>query len=133
VQDLLGVSVEVAVDILPRYIPHLESGKMPRLGGDHGEALVRRGGYPTMREAGFPGYQPDLVCAVRARRSAAGYRQRRSKNRHINEYIKSADGNKRLADAGAHLSAARRQISTDVKNDMAKWGPIIQKIGIRLD
>jgi tripartite-type tricarboxylate transporter receptor subunit TctC len=133
VQDLLGGSVDVAVDILPPYIPHIEDGKIRALAVTTDKRWFAVKNVPTMHEAGFPDYQastwfalfgpaglpPDIVAAL---------------NRHINEYIKSPDGNKRFLDAGAQpIGGTPADLDKVVKNDMAKWGPIIQKIGIRLD
>jgi tripartite-type tricarboxylate transporter receptor subunit TctC len=133
VQDLLGGSVDVAVDILPPYIPHIEDGKIRALAVTTDKRWFALKNAPTMHEVGFPEYQastwfalfgpagmpPDIVNAL---------------NRHINEYIKSPDGNKRFLDAGAQpIGGTPADLDKVVKNDMAKWGPIIEKIGIRLD
>jgi tripartite-type tricarboxylate transporter receptor subunit TctC len=133
VQDLLGGSVDVAVDILPPYIPHIEDGKIRALAVTTDKRWFALKNAPTMHEAGFPEYQastwfalfgpagmpPDIINAL---------------NRHINEYIKSPDGNKRFLDAGAQpIGGTPADLDKVVKNDMAKWGPIIEKIGIRLD
>ncbi len=133
VQDLVGGSVDVAVDILPPYLPFVEDGKVKALAVTTEKRWFAAPNVPTMREAGYPNYQASTWFALFG---PAGLPRDMvaALNRHINEYIRSPEGLKRVHDAGAQaIGGTPDDLARVVKNDMEKWGPIIKSIGIRLD
>ncbi len=132
-QDLVAGGVDVAVDILPPYIPFIQDGKVRALAITTSTRWFALPDAPTMAEAGMADYEastwfslfgpaglpPDIVTAL---------------NRHINDFIKSPDGQKKIHDAGAQpIGGTPADLARVVKGDMAKWEPIIKKLGIHLD
>jgi tripartite-type tricarboxylate transporter receptor subunit TctC len=133
VQDLLSGGIDVSVDILPPFIPFVQEGKLRALAITTEERWFALKDAPTIKEAGLPAVQAgtwfamfgpaglprDIVAAL---------------NKHINDYVKSPDGIKKLQDAGAApKGGSPEDLAKVVQADMAKWGPIIKKLDLRLD
>lgn len=132
-QDLLGGSVDLAIDNLPPYLPFIRKGQIGALAVTTEKRWSALKDAPTMQEAGVAPFQAsswiglfgpaklpqDIVELI---------------NRQLNAYLVSEEGTTRLLELGYEaLGGTPEDLEKVVRADVLRWGPVIEKIGIRLD
>ena len=132
-QDLVGGQVDLTVDNLAGALRFVQSGQIRPLAVTMEKRWPTLPAVPTVQEAGFPGYvasswahmfgpaklSPDIVTSL---------------NRSINEYIASDEGTKRLLGLGfVPVGGTPDDLDKVVRGEVARWGPVIHKAGVRLD
>ena len=129
--DLLDGRVDMALDSLPAYIPHLKSGKLRALAVASRERSSVMPELPTMAEAGVPGvisqtdyalYAPagtakDIVLLV---------------NREVNALLQLADLRAKLAAQGIEATGGTPEsLRAELAEEIAKWGRVIAEAKIK--
>lgn len=131
--DLVGGMVNVAIDFIPAYIPHVKSGAIRALAVTSDQRAPQLPEVPTLSEAGLPGVSatgwfalvgpkglPEPIVA----RIAAITRA----------YVESTEGREKLATIGVRSlsgdAAAVRAVQTQ---EVAKWADVVKAAAISLD
>ena len=131
--DLLDGRVDMALDSLPAYLPHLQSGKLRAL------AVASRArsnvvpDLPTMAEAGYPGVVSATDYAVFA---PAGTPKDiiALLNRVVAEALQAPDLRAKFAKLGIEPSASTPEaLRAELLEEFAKWGKVIRDGNIRTE
>lgn len=134
IADLMGGQIAFAFDALPTVLPQVQAGKIRAIGG----AMARRArampDLPTLQEQGVPGYECYTWNAILApaRTPAPIVRQLSAA---INKALDDATILKRLQDAGVDPTpgGSPEKLAEFIKNELAKWAPIIRASGAHVD
>ncbi|AZO80356.1 MULTISPECIES: tripartite tricarboxylate transporter substrate binding protein [unclassified Bosea (in: a-proteobacteria)] len=131
--DLVGGMVNVAIDFIPAYIPHVKSGAIRALAVTSDQRAPQLPEVPTLSEAGLPGVSatgwfalvgpkglPEPIVARIAKVTRA--------------YVESAEGREKLATIGVRsLSGDAAAVKTAQTQEMAKWADVVRAAAISLD
>jgi tripartite-type tricarboxylate transporter receptor subunit TctC len=129
--DLLDARVDMALDSLPAYIPHLKSGKLRALAvasRDRSRVLPE---LPTMAEAGVPGVLSQTDYAVFA---PAGTPKDviALLNRETNAVLQMDDFRAKLAAQGIEITGGTPEaLQAELLDEIAKWAKVIRDAGIQ--
>ena len=133
VTDLVGGRLQLMFENLPTILPHVRSGKLKMLavGTKARSALVPE--YPTIHEAGVPGYESSTAFGVLAPAKTPVAVINRL-NREIVKALQSPDQREKLSGLGLEaVGGTPQQYSAHLKDELAKYGRIVKTAGIRLD
>jgi tripartite-type tricarboxylate transporter receptor subunit TctC len=129
--DLLDGRVDMALDSLPAYIPHLKAGRLRALAVASRERSSLMPELPTMAEAGVPGvvsatdyalYAPtgtpkEIIVLV---------------NRETNAVLQLPDLRAKLAAQGIEAAGGTPEsLRAELAEDIATWGRVIGEAKIR--
>src|SRR6185295_11348510 len=129
--DLLDGRVDLALDSLPAYIPHLKSGKLRALAvASRGRSSVMPE-LPTMAEAGVPGVVSQTDYALYA--PAATPREIVVLlNRETNAVLRLDDLRAKLAAQGIEVTGGTAEsLRAELADEVAKWGRVIAQANIK--
>lgn len=133
VTDLVGGRLQLMFENLPTVLPHIRSGRLTALavGTKARSSLVPD--YPTMIEAGVPGYEASTAFGVlspaKTPASAIG-----RLNSEIVKVLRSPDIRERLSAQGLEsVGGTPQQYAAHLKDELAKYGRIVRTAGIRPD
>lgn len=133
VQDVISGQVPVAPIDSIVALPQVAAGKLKALAVLAPKRMAQLPDVPTAAESGFAGlevYPWVGVAAPRATQPAIISRLSRS----IGEVVASAEISKRFFDLGMEpLMNTPEQFGTFVKQEIARWHPLIKQLNIRLD
>lgn len=131
--DLLAGTVNVAVDFIPAYIPHVKSGAIRGLAVTSDQRAPQLPEVPTLSEAGLPDVNtagwfglvgPKGLPEPVVTRLAAITRA----------YVESAEGRDKLAVIGVRArSGDAAAMRTAQAMEIARWADVIRAAGITLD
>jgi tripartite-type tricarboxylate transporter receptor subunit TctC len=129
--DLLDGRVDMALDSLPAYIPHLKSGKLRALAVASRSRSSLMPELPTMAEAGVPGVvsQTDyaLYAPVGTARDIVLLL-----NRQTNAVLQLADLRAKLAAQGIEVTGGTPEsLQAELAEEVAKWGRVIAEAKIK--
>jgi len=123
--DLMDGRLDMALDSLPAYLPHLKAGKVRAL------AVASRGrspvlpDLPTMAEAGVPGVVSATDYALFA---PAGTPKEivALLNREVNAVLEMPDLRAKLAAQGVEIAGGTPEsVRAEFADELAKWGRVI--------
>jgi len=123
--DLMDGRLDMALDSLPAYLPHLKAGKLRAL------AVASRGrspvlpDLPTMAEAGVPGVVSATDYALFA---PAGTPKEivALLNREVNAVLEMPDLRAKLTAEGVDIvGGTPESVRTEFAEELAKWGQVI--------
>ena len=129
--DLLDGRVDMALDSLPAYIPHLKSGKLRALAVASRYRSATMPEVPTMAEAGVPGVVSVTDYAAYA---PAGTPQEviALLNRELNAVLQIADLREKLAAQGIEITGGTPEaLRAEVADEIVKWGKVIADAGVK--
>jgi tripartite-type tricarboxylate transporter receptor subunit TctC len=129
--DLLDGRVDMALDSLPAYIPHLKSGKLRALAVASRSRSSVMPELPTMAEAGVPGVVSQTDYALYA--PAATPREIVVLlNRETNAVLQLADLRAKLAAQGIEITGGTPEsLQAELAEEVAKWGRVIAQAKIK--
>lgn len=133
VTDLVGGQLHLMFENLPTVLPHIRSGKLRALavGTRKRSALVPE--YPTISEAGVPGYESSTAFGVLAPAKTPAAVIGRL-NQEIVKILNSPDIKERLSAQGLEAAGGTpQQYAAHLKEELAKYGRIVKAAGIKLD
>jgi tripartite-type tricarboxylate transporter receptor subunit TctC len=129
--DLMDGRIDMALDSLPAYIPHLKAGRVRAL------AVASRGRspvlpeLPTMAEAGVPGVVSATDYALFA---PAGTPKDiiALLNREVNAVLQIADLRAKLAAQGIEVvGGTPESLQAELLDEIGKWGKVIADAKIK--
>ncbi len=129
--DLLAGRVDMALDSVPAYLPHLESGKLRALAVASAQRSALLPELPTMAEAGFPGVVSATDYAVYA---PAGTPKEivALLNREINAVLQLGDLRARLAAQGISISGSTPEaLRAELLAELDKWAKVIRDANLK--
>jgi tripartite-type tricarboxylate transporter receptor subunit TctC len=129
--DLIDGRLDMALDSLPAYLPHLKAGRVRAL------AVASRGRspvlpeLPTMAEAGVPGVVSATDYAVYA--PAGTPREIVARlNREVNAALELPDLRAKLAAQGIEaVGGTPESLKAEVDDEFVKWGRVIAEAKIK--
>jgi tripartite-type tricarboxylate transporter receptor subunit TctC len=129
--DLLDGRVDMALDSLPAYLPHLKSGKVRALAVASRQRSALLPELPTMAEAGVPGVVSATDYAIYA---PAGTPREviALLNREMTAVLQHADLREKLAAQGIEVATGSPDaVQAELAEEIAKWGRVIKAANIR--
>jgi tripartite-type tricarboxylate transporter receptor subunit TctC len=131
--DLLGGQLQIVFENLPVVLPHIRSGKLRALavGTKKRSALVPE--YPTMIEAGVPGYEASTASGVLAPAKTPRETVARL-NRDIVKILHTPEVKERFAAQGLEaVGSTPEQYAEHLRAELAQYAKVIKAAGIRLE
>jgi tripartite-type tricarboxylate transporter receptor subunit TctC len=133
VNDLLGGRLHVMFENLPTIVTHVRAGKLRMLavGTRSRSALVPE--YPTMQEAGVPGYEQATAFGVLfpAKTPAALVARM---NRDVRRVLDNPEVRERLSAQGLEAAGGTpRQYAAHLEEELARYARIAKAAGIRIE
>jgi tripartite-type tricarboxylate transporter receptor subunit TctC len=129
--DLLDGRVDMALDSLPAYIPHLKSGKLRALAIASRSRSVLMPELPTMAEAGVPGVVSSTDYALYAPSGTPREIVVRL-NRDTNAVLQLADLREKLAAQGIEaVGGTPESMQAELAENIARWGKVIAEAKIK--
>ncbi len=131
--DLLGGTLQFAVDTLTQNVPYMKDGKLAGIAVTSRNRAAMSPQVPSVVEAGYPKLVADNFLGISA---PAGVPQEvvDKVNKAVAEVVARPDVARRLADLGVEpetMSAA--QFTQFVTNQVAEWAPAVKASGARLN
>jgi tripartite-type tricarboxylate transporter receptor subunit TctC len=131
--DVIAGRVPVFFDFVLTGLPHVREGKVRALAvtGAHRSPVMPD--VPTVAEAGVPGFEASTWFGVYA---PAGTKPAivEKLNAEILAVLAMPNIRERLTNLGVDILAEGPQgLAALTKSDLEKWGPIVQKAGVKLD
>jgi len=129
--DLLAGRVDMALDSLPAYLPHLESGKLRALAVASAQRSPLLPGLPTMAEAGFPGVVAATDYALYA---PAGTPKEviALLNREVNAVLQIDELRAKLAAQGIVISGSTPEaLQAELLDEFVKWAKVIRDANLK--
>ncbi|HYR34141.1 MAG TPA: tripartite tricarboxylate transporter substrate binding protein [Burkholderiales bacterium] len=128
--DLLDGRVDMALDSLPVYIPHLKSGKLRALAVATRQRSPLYPELPTMAEAGVTGVVSQTDYAMYAPAGTPREVVLRL-NREVNGVIQLDDLRAKLAGQGIELfGGTPESLAAELADELVRWGRVIKQANI---
>jgi tripartite-type tricarboxylate transporter receptor subunit TctC len=133
VTDLLGGTVSMMFDNIPSALPHIKSGKLKALATTGAKRDPALPDLPTIAEAGVPGYESGvwfglMVPAGTPKDIIARLNTEAVKGAKSPEFVK------RMTDLGYNIIPGTPEQMTDmIKQEIARWTPIVKASGAKVD
>jgi tripartite-type tricarboxylate transporter receptor subunit TctC len=131
--DILDARVDMALDSLPAYLPHLKSGKLRALAVASRTRSAVVPELPTMAEVGLPGVVSHTDYAIFA---PAGTPKDviALLSRETNAALLLADLRAKLAGQGIEVSGSTPEaLQAELLEEFAKWGKVIRDGNIKTE
>jgi tripartite-type tricarboxylate transporter receptor subunit TctC len=132
--DFLGGRISMMFDTTSNFVDYAKTGKLRPLGVTGAKRSPALPQVPTIAEApGMAGYDMTLWLGVLA---PAGTPQAivDTLHREIGAAMSTPDMARQMADAGIEVRLSTPQeFASLIRSDLAKWGQVVQRAGIRLD
>jgi tripartite-type tricarboxylate transporter receptor subunit TctC len=129
--DLMDGRLDMALDSLPAYLPHLKAGRVRALAVASPGRSPLLPDLPTMAEAGVPGVVSATDYAVYA--PAGTPREIVARlNREVNAVLEIPDLRAKLAAQGIEaVGGTPESLKAEVDDEFAKWGRVIAEAKIK--
>ncbi|MGH8732433.1 MAG: Bug family tripartite tricarboxylate transporter substrate binding protein [Burkholderiales bacterium] len=133
VADLVGGRVQIMFDAAPSLIAHIRGGKLRVLAAASEQRNRLLPEVPTFAELGYPKVAVSLWYGLLA--PAATLRQVIDKlNSEVGKILESAEVRERLLAQGAEpMPGTPEAFASFMREEMAKWAPVVKQAGVKLD
>jgi tripartite-type tricarboxylate transporter receptor subunit TctC len=129
--DLISGQVQMMSGDLSTLLPHVKAGKMRALAITAAKRSALVPDMPTIGESGVPGYETSGWFGILAP-SATPREIVARLNSEIVKGLSSADVRERLAALGGEVAGGSpEQFAAYLRQEIAKWGKLIQAIGLK--
>lgn len=131
--DLLGGTLQFAIDTLTQNVPHMKDGRLRGLAVTSRERMAMAPDIPTVAQAGHPKLLAENFLGVSA---PAGLPRDIAERIHkaVGEVLVQPEIAKRLDDLGVALQRkTTAEFSDFVARQVADWGPIVKASGAKLN
>ncbi len=132
--DVAGGQVAFAFDAIAPHLPHIKSGRTRVLAAISPARLAMFPDVPTMKEAGFPQVSATIWYGMLA---PAGMQKSivAKLNSEVNKALGLQDVKDRMAGAGIDAAAVNSPEDFDkfIRDELAKWGPVVKAAGAKVD
>ncbi|WP_209381508.1 Bug family tripartite tricarboxylate transporter substrate binding protein [Pararoseomonas baculiformis] len=133
VNALLAGDVDVNIDTLATYLPHIRAGRMRALATTLPSRATALPDVPTVAEQGYPGYDMSVWYMVLGPAGLPADIVRRWETA-LSRVIGSPEINRRLVDAGyIPGGGTAEEAAALVRRDAERLGRVVQEAGIRLE
>ena len=133
IPELLGGTLQVAVDNIATALPHMKAGKLRALAVTTAQRSGVAPDVPTMAESGLAGYELSSWQAVFAPAGTPPAIVERLYT-EIAKILKLPDVSKRLSDLGLDLSGMPpAQLAALVKADVPRLGKVVRESGAKVE
>jgi tripartite-type tricarboxylate transporter receptor subunit TctC len=132
--DLVGGQIAIAFDALPTVLPQVQAGKIRAIGGGMATRARAMPELPTLQEQGVRGFECYTWNAILApAKTPAPVIALLSEA--INKALADPVILKRLQDVGVDPTpgGTPEKLAEFIKSELAKWAPIINASGARVD
>jgi tripartite-type tricarboxylate transporter receptor subunit TctC len=124
--DLLGGTIDVAIDFMPAYVPLILDGQLKPLAVTSAARFSQLPDVPTANEAGLSGFEANGWCAIVLPKNAPD-EVRHGINRVVNDWLTSEKGKVVLEQIGMQaLGGSASDLSAFIASEQDKWGPLIK-------
>jgi tripartite-type tricarboxylate transporter receptor subunit TctC len=132
VNDLLGGQVDLAMDFMPTYVPHVREGKIRGLAVTTSQRSSDLPDVPTVQEAGFRGFEATAWYALAA--PAGTPNEIIDKlNAATNDFLKSPKGQDALAKLSMQaVGGSPADLKAFIASELQKWGPVVKQANISM-
>jgi tripartite-type tricarboxylate transporter receptor subunit TctC len=131
--DLLGGHVSIAFNTLAPALGNIEAGQLHAIAVAAGERSSLLPDVPTVSESGLPGFEAAVRYGLLAPAGTPPAIVERL-NRELRTITSSADMAKRIADQGGEpLTSTPEGYAADIARESAKWGPLIRRLGLKVE
>ena len=131
--DLVGGRLQLMFENLPTVLPHVRSGKLRMLGVGTTARSALAPEYPTIAEAGVPGYEASTAFGVLlpAKTPAAIVARL---NRELVRILHSADIRERLSAQGLEaVGGTPEEYAKHLREELARYGRVAKAANIRTE
>ena len=131
--DLLAGQVQMMFDNIPSSLPHIKSGKLHAIATTGARRDPALPDLPTIAEAGVPGYESGvwfglMVPAGTPKEIVARLNAEAVKGAKSPEFVK------RMTDLGYNIiPGSPEQMGSMIKDEIARWTPIVKATGAKVD
>jgi tripartite-type tricarboxylate transporter receptor subunit TctC len=133
VADLVGARVQIMFDAAPSLIAHIRSGRLRVLAAASAERNRLLPEAPTFAELGHPQVAVSLWYGVLAPAGTPPPAIEKL-NREIAKALESSDVRERLLAQGAEPQPGSPEaFASFMREEMAKWAPVVKQAGVKLD
>jgi tripartite-type tricarboxylate transporter receptor subunit TctC len=130
--DLLGGQVDLAMDFMPTYVPHVREGKIRGLAVTTTQRSSDLPDVPTVQEAGFRGFEATAWYALAAPAGTPAEIVDKL-NTATNEFLKSPKGKEALAKLSMHaVGGPPADLKAFIGSELKKWGPVVKDANISM-
>jgi tripartite-type tricarboxylate transporter receptor subunit TctC len=131
--DLIGGHIRIAITVLPPALGNIQAGKLRALAVTSRTRLPLLPDVPTADESGLPGFDVVLNYGLIAPAGTPRAIVVRL-NRELRALINLPDVKERIAaEAGTPLASSPEGYTADIERDDKKWGPLIRKLGLKVN
>ena len=133
INDVLGGQVELTFVGAPASMPHIRSGRLKVLAVTSAKRSSALPDVPTVAELGFPGYEVGAWYGVLApaRTPPAIVSQLSAE---LAKTVAQPDVREKLIALGIEpVGSTPEQFADHLRREIARWGPIIHKAGVKTD
>jgi tripartite-type tricarboxylate transporter receptor subunit TctC len=132
VNDLLGGQVDLAMDFMPTYVPHVREGKIRGLAVTTTQRSSDLPDVPTVQETGFRGFEATAWYALAA--PAGTPNEIIDKlNAATNDFLKSPKGQDALAKLSMQaVGGSPADLKAFIASELQKWGPVVKEANISM-
>ena len=133
VADLVGGRVQIMFDAAPSLIAHIRAGKLRVLAAASAERNRLLPEAPTFAELGHPRVAVSLWYGLLAPAATPAAIVMRL-NAEVAKILQSADVREKLAAQGAEpMPGTPQAFASFMREEMAKWAPVVKQAGVKLD
>ncbi|MBX3662982.1 MAG: tripartite tricarboxylate transporter substrate binding protein [Burkholderiales bacterium] len=130
--DLIAGQIQVVIDNMPPYLPHVQSGKIRALAVTTAQRSSAAPNLPTLQEAGVAGYEAGswfgLLAPAKVPKDIVA--RLSAENDRI---LKLPDVRERLSAQGAEpVGGKPEEFAAFIRSEQVKWRKVIQDAGIKL-
>ena len=126
ITDLLGGTVDVAIDFMPAYVPLILDGKLKPIAVTSAKRSSQLPDVPTVDEAGFKGFESNAWWAIVVPKGTPD-EVKRSINGIINAWLVSDRGKAVLEQNGMTAAGGTPEdLTAYINSELAKYGPLIK-------
>ena len=133
VADLVGGRVQIMFDAPPSLLAHIRSGKLRVLAAASEQRNRLLPEAPTFAELGHPKVSVSLWYGLLAPAGTPAAVIGRL-NSEVTKVLQSADVRERLQAQGAEpMPGSAETFARFMRDEMAKWAPVVKQAGVKLD
>jgi tripartite-type tricarboxylate transporter receptor subunit TctC len=131
--DLIGGQVAVFIGNMPPTVPHIKAGKLRALAVTTKTRSALMPELPTIADSGLPGFETVAWFGVLAPAGTPPEIVNRL-SMEIGKIARSPEMRERLVAMGAEpVGGTPEEFKAVIDRDIAKWKPLAQKVGIKVD
>jgi tripartite-type tricarboxylate transporter receptor subunit TctC len=131
--DVLGGQIDLAFDFMPTYIPLVKENKLRAYAVTTANRVSLTPDIPTVKESGVADFESVAWYALQGPKGLPADVVAKL-NKIVNDYIKTDEAKAKMAALGiVPAGGTPKDLENLVKNELAKWAPIIKENNIVLE